>query len=534
MQTGISVPSPALPQTNDPPATGDGHIRLEDNISTPFHHIWVALSGRDAVVRIDTDHVEGDGVVSLADSAGGSGAVLGEYLSAPNNRGGNPSRTTVDQNGDVWVGNRAESAGGLGSVVKIEAAPTGTTSTGVWNGGTFDRLTWANGGGVDDAGGTSTASDTAITEYVRTAGTLNRSLAVDAQNDVWIGGFGNKTYEEYDENGNLLTGAFTLDTTPAGFGGGGYGALVDGNGILWAAGWSDTYISRYDTTTNTDLGDVATGGASYGLGIDSNGNVWNSHFGAATISKHDSAGNLIFTVSTGVGTSGGRGVAVTTADDNVWVANSFTGNVTRLDSAGNVVGIISVGATPTGVAVDNNGKVWVTNFSSNNVMRIDPTLGAFGAVDLTVELGANANPYNYSDMTGTVSVGTTNPSGFWNYTQDSGVFGEVWDQIFWNEEIEGSIPTGTSILLEARAANSLGALSGMGWMSYNSSDLLGLTGQYLEIRATLTRTGGGVGAPTPVLSDLRITSAEVPEPSTLALLGGGLLLLSIRRRSMHR
>jgi hypothetical protein len=77
----------------------------------------VALSGRGSVARIDTNHIEADGIVSLADSAAGAGAVLGEYLSAPAGRSTNPSRTTVDQNGDVWVGNRDEATDGLGSVV---------------------------------------------------------------------------------------------------------------------------------------------------------------------------------------------------------------------------------------------------------------------------------------------------------------------------------------------------------------------------------------------------------------------------------
>lgn len=40
--TGVLTNTNSLP----PPNTGDGHVRLEDAILTPFDHIWVALSGR--------------------------------------------------------------------------------------------------------------------------------------------------------------------------------------------------------------------------------------------------------------------------------------------------------------------------------------------------------------------------------------------------------------------------------------------------------------------------------------------------------
>jgi hypothetical protein len=84
----------------------------------------------------------------------------------------------------------------------------------------------------------------------------------------------------------------------------------------------------------------------------------------------------------------------------------------------------------------------------------------------------------------------------------------------------------------------MAGLAGMGWTSFNSGDLIGLTGQFLEVRATLTRTGGGVGAPTPVLSDLRFATgtamATVAEPLSLALVGAGMLLLGAGRTRRHR
>ena len=69
----------------------------------PFNFIWVAVSSKGTVVKMDTL----------------TGAVLGEYRTAPQGRGLNPSRTTVDNNGSVWAANRNES----GRVTQNAIAP---------------------------------------------------------------------------------------------------------------------------------------------------------------------------------------------------------------------------------------------------------------------------------------------------------------------------------------------------------------------------------------------------------------------------
>jgi streptogramin lyase len=507
--------------TNSGPPGLDNQIQLDPNVVTRFDHIWVALSGRGTAVRIDTNFDDPNGVVEVGEYADG-GPIFGEYRTAPSGRGTNPSRTTVDNNGDVWVGNRDEANGGLGSVVKISASPAGTTSTGVWNGSTFDALDWTNAGGADNNGGVSTAADTAIERYVRTAGASARSIAVDANNDVWVGGYGNKVHQRIDGATGATDPGFSLSP-------GGYGALIDADGVLWSSGWSTNRIARYDTVNGVRLSDAISGGSSYGLGVDSQGNIWNSHL-SNRVSKLDKDGNLIATYTSGG--SGGRGVAVT-ADDNVWVANSSSSSVSRFANDGTLLATIGVGATPTGVSVDSNGKVWVTNQSNNNatgnsVMRIDP---ATNQVDLTVRLGSNAAPYNYSDMTGSVVGGITNPTGEWSIVFDGGADLETWDKILWNTEAEGSIPIGTGIKVELRTADTEGGLGSAGWMAYDSGDMLGLMGQWIEVRATLTRTGG-VGAESPILSDLTLltSTSQIPLPASWLLLASGVAGISALRR----
>jgi hypothetical protein len=206
-----------------------------------------------------------------------------------------------------------------------------------------------------------------------------------------------------------------------------------------------------------------------------------------------------------------RGVAVTAIDNHVWVAASGIGSVIRLDNDGNVLKIIPTGDEPTGVAVDAAGEVWVTNQFSDNTVRVDPNAGddGLGAVDLTVDLGEGAGPYNYSDMTGAVVVGSTSPQGFWVVVQDSGEDGFEWGRLTWNTEPEADEPAGTEIIVEIRTADSEAGLGGAAFLAVTNGELFSSFGRYIEVRVTLKASSGGVS---PVLSNIRVQPATIEVP----------------------
>lgn len=481
---------------------------------TFFPYVNIAASARGTMVRIDVN----------------TGDIVGEWFSAPNGRGRNPSRTTVDRLGNTWLSNRDEAAGGQGSVTRVGVISGGTrvnadgtpNPVGDYLQGPFayntcrdrdsdnliatsrglgDIRPWTNAGGADNNGGVTTAADECLINYTRVAGTNTRTVAVDANNDVWTGG-SDTEHEKLDGGtGSVVPG------TIVNFGCGGYGGLIDKAGTLWSARFGANLL-RYvpggaGTCLNTSHGD-------YGLGMDPvTGEIWHTSVAGDRVVKLDPAGNILGAFQHG--NYYAQGVAVD-ADGNVWVAHSLYNATTigHLRTDGTWVGNVTLpgGNGPTGVAVDSNGKVWVANINSNNAQRIDPDAGPIGnggfrigAVDLTVDLGAGAGPYNYSDMTGSVLGEITAPIGTWTVVQDGGIANRPWGKVTWNTEPQGSVPPGTSITVEARAANTEAGLAGVAFQPVNNGTPFAMTGRFIEVRATLRASASGVS---PILSDIRI------------------------------
>lgn len=284
--------------------------QLQLNTATaPPPFIWVACSDRGTVVRIDVN----------------TGAVIGEYWSSPAGRGKNPSRTTADQDGDVWVGNRDEAGiiGDMpnGSITKIGVVIGGTRTDAAGNpdpngeylkppflyctavdrnsdglihtsNGLGNILRWPDiTDGVGGGGGPALvedAYDECILVYQRLPdGENTRHVSVDANNDIWVAGFANsqRSFLHLDNaTGSILT---TFDARPSGAGG--YGGLIDGAGIIWSSSIQQNTLLRYDPATST--GTTIPNYGSYGLGIDATtGDIWNSKYFTGDIMKYQPSG----------------------------------------------------------------------------------------------------------------------------------------------------------------------------------------------------------------------------------------------------
>lgn len=458
-------------------------LQLDDKTQT-FNFIWVAVSSKGTVVKIDTE----------------TGAVLGEYFTSPTGQPRDPSRTTVDNNGNVWSGNR-----GGNSVIHIGLVENGQcvdrnnngvieTSTGLG-----DIKPWPNTNGANTNGGVTLAQDECILHYTKTTAHIVRHVSVTKDNDVWVSGWGSTNAQRFD----LIDGKTGLiKRSEPSVGYGGYGGLVDKNGVLWSA----NPLLRWDTAnplTGPNGGNwrgyPSATHESYGLCIDSQGNVWNVANGSNRVRKFAPDGTLLGTFSHGTGAA--QGCAVD-KNDHVWIAQSYLNStVAHLKNDGTYVGRVTVG-NPTGVAVDAKGKIWATNYYNGTVSRIDPNLGPIGAdgvtrvgqVDLTTQnLGGNL--YNYSDMTGSTLLGAPG-AGTWSTVFDSQRAGAEWGRIGWTARACGDGPLTVSV-----ASSENGTTFGPSQTVTNGADPTVANGRYLRINVSFKRSSSGES---PILYDLTV------------------------------
>jgi len=464
-------------------------LQLDDR-TRPFNFIWVAVSTKGTTVKINTD----------------TGQILGEYRTAPEGQPTDPSRTTVDLNGNVWNTNRAGHSvvhiGLLENNQCVDRNGNGVIDT---SAGLNDIRRWRNAGGIDSDGGVDTAEDECILHYVLVRAWGTRHVAVTKDNDVWVSGYGSTNTGAFD----LIDGDTGAIVRSEGVGYGGYGGLIDGNGVIWSAGRN--HLLRWDTSKPLSGPNGQNWRVyfhdSYGLCIDSQGNVWNTTLEQNGILKFAPDGTFIAKYSHGYQYAQG---CVVDRNDDVWVAHVLWGSPTvgHIKNNGRFVGYVGVSSGPTGVAVDAAGKIWSTNYNTGNASRIDPNAGPIGAdgvtrvglVDYnTPSLGGNL--YNYSDMTGSTLQGAPG-SGSWEVLHDSGRAGATWRFVHWKADVFGD--GAFSVLLSTSAD---GVTFGLLQAVANGEELAIPAGRYLKVRAVFERAGT---KESPILYSLTLVSGEPP------------------------
>jgi streptogramin lyase/Leucine-rich repeat (LRR) protein len=443
----------------------------EQRTTLPF--IWIANSAESTVSKINTD----------------TGCELGRYRTGPGT--GNtedPSRTTVDLNGDVWVGNRKTS-----TAVKIALNPTDTNGDGIIitsqdiNGNCLiepeEVLPWGE--------------DEAVLFHIE-VDEGPRALAVDAQNNVWIGGQKGRTMRLYNgETAALIKEIFIKKIC--------YGALVDGNGTLWISNDGNDFLTRIDDPagdhkiTSIESGD----GTVYGMAIDEEGYIYTSAYNDNKLRKLDPATNTwLYSVPIpGLDDMQSRGVTIG-LDGDVWVAHTIANQITRHNAAdGSLKATIESYKGPTGMATAKDGKIWVSNRDSNNVMRIDP---ATNAVDFTHK--GHTGPYNYSDMTGIISRGITTRTGTWTAVYQEAEI--IKATVSWTADTPGD----STIIVMAESS-----VDGMIWSApqqVQSGVEFNTVANATKIRVVVKFTASTGALESPILYDLTI---DTPEPSTLQI-----------------
>lgn len=447
-------------------------------------YIWVPNQNEGSISKIDTR----DGMEKARYRTGGGSS--------------NPSRTTVDLQGNAWVANR-----NFATVVKIALAETDCedrngngvieTSRDANNDGNItgaELLDW----GKDEcvlketvlaAGKEGTYTPGAFTNYSSYGDEGARALTIDGSGNVWAGIHRDRKYFNISSaNGAILGAAISTATE----GHNPYGAVVDRYGNLWSAAYPNAHVVKINLATRA-VSKIAVPHVTYGLGLDKNDHLFVSSTEAKLSRLNVATGQVERTITP---TSWGRGVVVTD-DGDVWVANSGTGKLDRWanDLLSQKIAIDVGGAEPAGVAIDQLGKVWVTAKYSGTIRRINP---ATNAVDLTKAVDSTSGHYGYSDMTGKVARTVTTRTGTWTVIYDSGVAGTTWGTLRWN----GNEPAGTSI--RARIRSSANQQNWSNWEQATNGTAFSAipANRYLQIEVTLQLT---TGTTSPVLYDLTVS-----------------------------
>lgn len=443
-------------------------------VSLPL--IWVPNSDEGTVSKVDTQ----------------TGKELGRYFTG-STVWGSPSRTTVDLMGNVWFGNR-----GTGTVVKIGLFEAGQCKDKNGDGVIETSQDLNNDGDVVGAEILPWGTDECVLLEISGIGGA-RGIAIDSDNNLWAGDYwGSNEYKHIDgETGAILS---TVSTGKSA-----YGAVIDANGILWSSEFSSNFVGRLDplalSYTSSPINHFP-----YGLGIDAKNNLFVSGWTDDKLSKFDISGALpVLQWTKSGGLYGGRGVVVT-SDGDIWVATSMQNAVVRLDNAdGHIIATIPVGEHPTGVSVDNNGKVWVVNYGDGYIKRIDPTTNS---IDLEKLILGNdgtgiSHHYGYSDMTGYVARTITTKTGTWTVDFDSETAGTPWGTVSWNS-VE---PDGTIVSARVRSSDDKATWSA--WEYATSGVKLTSTpaGRYLQIESTLQIKFGDIS---PILYDLTVKVDNQP------------------------
>jgi len=452
-----------------------------------------------------------EGSVSKIDTI--TGNELGRYITSPFPRtdSGDPSRTTVDLEGNCWVGNRR-----AGTVVKIGLFENGKwidrnadgicqTSTDLNNDGNIspdEILLW----GQDECVlmevslvpgfvGVYVPGTYNGTYDRNTGGTAPRGLAVDSLNNLWASTYtGKKFYYIDGETGSILrTESYTFSHYS-------YGAVIDQYGKVWSSGITSNTLIRMDPSVTPATFEILTFPYMvYGIGLDYNDHLYVSHYSITKLSCVNINTMTVEWVIDNPELYGGRGV-VATSDNNIWVAASLRNKVLRFNENGTLFNMFIVGNTPTGVAVDSEGKVWACNYGDINISRIDPVTNA---IDLKKGLINSIGHYSYSDMTGIVVRTITTKTGTWTVVHDCHMEDAAWGKISWTADE----PEGTQITVKVRSSKDL--LNWSDWETVSNGEMLLLTppGQYLQIETTLKLLMGGIS---PILYDLTVQMAMLP------------------------
>ncbi len=469
-------------------------------------YLWISNSADGTVTKIDTDQV----------------LEVGRYASGLAEDRADPSRTSVDLAGDVFVANRNNNYGTMGasSLTKVAsdevrcrdrngngAIDTSSGPTDVFPrsiGGsvppgqsTDECVLWTRGFDAPDPNPLDTTESCYGMRAV--AATAETGNNFEYNGHVWIGCFGynpqqfigeRTVYKLNGNDGSLLESYQMTNCHP-------YGFVLDSEGHLWTScrnawGWSVGDGLAWIDVQNGDEHMIAetSGFNPYGIAFDSDGNTWLTSMG-------NGMSGWIFRYSPDPGADPSTGtwdsLDVPGADDFRGIAVDKDGFVWAIDTSGeswmylidpdsfpaassvlgswymgdNDTGGTHVATNGVGVAIDFSGHVWgisrnagaPNGFATRLEIDRSGALPVIGEKDIVV---VGREPYVYSDMVGYNLRHFTTKEGWYHHTFEvCPGHSTKWNEIEW----ESNVPPDTSFVIRARTADRVDDLPTASWFT---------------------------------------------------------------------
>ncbi len=414
-------------------------------ISLSLKFLWASNSPESTVSKIDCKTVK----------------EVGRYKVCSD-----PSRTSVDLDGNVWVACR-----GGGNVAKIMAEKKNCVDKN-GNGTIETSQDLNNDGGIQP--NEMVAGDECIKFITPVLGSTARAAGVDKDNNVWIGFYSSKTLVHLKAEDGSVMESINLPCSP-------YGLVIDQKGTIWIQGAGCGLVSVNPATKAIAvIKPTAFSYGAYGINVDGKGRIWlGGSFGGSGAASYDPKNGQWVKCQ---GVPGSAGIA-TANDGFVYPAHDCGGGVGKVDgekcwstggAPGSYLGVMSTGGCPHGVAVDFDGFVWGVNWQQgNSVGKADPN--NMKAAPVIRKIGNN--PYTYSDMTGYTLNYFTAPKGLFTTTFFAGGGGNpisatkakaVWQSI----DMLLDLKPLTKVHLRYRAADTKDLLEAAKWVDLPDFDKL--------------------------------------------------------------
>jgi hypothetical protein len=332
-------------------------------------YIWISNSSQGTISKIDTQSIVEEGRYIARD-----GSPLGNMA----NGYSDPSRTSVNLNGDVAVASRN------GGLTKF----------------------WANTNDCIDSNGdagiqTSTGANDILAWGMDDCRAWHLPLTCSSNRPVaWTRGIWNENacgYEDAkvwtvcDEQTLLVDGETGVieETVPVP---GGqypfvYGGAADADGNFWGLDTGSSQIYRVDFDDLSVYTHALGPNGGYGITVDPMGRPWTC--GGGGVARFD-----LDSESWQSAGSQGIGGCMTDGESLIWHSNP-QGTLHGYDLE--TLALVETIALPEyvhGISVDFYGYVWGVSFAGNNAYRADPE------TDAVDQYGGLDGAYTYSDMTG--------------------------------------------------------------------------------------------------------------------------------------